>query len=79
MKPLPGKSQSKRTTQGEDSCISGSMCPSDKENWSYDNGEAYQTSSYTMPCKGLENLKRDNQVLVTGVTLPQWQYYALAS
>jgi hypothetical protein len=39
------------------------MCPGDKENWNYDNGKAYQTSSYTMPCKGLENLKRDNRSL----------------
>ena len=40
------------------------MCPGDKENRNCANGEAYQASSYAMPCKSLENLKRDNQVLV---------------
>ena len=39
------------------------MCLSDKENWSRDNGEAYQTSSRTMPGKGLKNLKKDIQIL----------------
>jgi len=29
-----------------------------------------------MPHNGLENLKRDNQILVTGIILPQRQYYA---
>ena len=39
------------------------MCSSDKENWSRDDGEACQTSSCTMPGKGLENLKKDDQIL----------------
>ena len=51
------------TSQGEDTCLSGAMCSSDKENRSYDNREAYHTQAYAIPCKGLENLKKRDDLL----------------
>ena len=48
----------RRASQSEDPHLSRSLCSGDKENRSYDNGEAFHASPYSMPCKGLESLKK---------------------
>lgn len=56
-KPPSGQHQGEGLVQGQDTCLSGSMCAGAETNWRDDNGEAYQASC-TMSSDSLENPKR---------------------